>query len=157
MSLSLHEDRSQPEEGSDGPPPRHYRTRLEQVILADASVLFHSHPERSARRAAIPNAVATYLRDMDACWNTRRVRLSFHNNAHAFPADLPPSGMPGDTPLGFDRIVRLSDLREHGAGLVQVLTQLLSARDVAELPSPPSDASLGRSTALHVVGGNLPL
>jgi hypothetical protein len=142
VSSSLYEDHSQPGEGSDGPPPRHYTTRLELAILADAFVLFHSHRERSAQRAAILEAVATCLRDRDASWNTRRVRLWFHNSAHAFPADRPPSGMPGDTPPRFDRIVRLSDLHEHGAGWVQVLTQLFSARDVAELPSPPSDPSL---------------
>jgi hypothetical protein len=155
--MSLHEDHSHPEEQSDGPAHRHYTTILEEAILADAFLLFRSKPERSAERAAILNAVATHVRDMDAHWDTRRVRLWFNNNTHAFPADLPPSGMPGDTPPRFDRIVRLSDLHEHGVGLMQVLTQLLSARDVAELPSPPSDASLRRSTALYVVGGNLPL
>jgi hypothetical protein len=153
MSLSFHEDHSQPEEQPDGPPPRHYTARLEEAILPDAFLLFRSQPERSAERAAILNAVAAYLRDMDAYWNTRRVRLWFNNNAHASPADLPPSGVPGDTPPRFGRIVRLSDLREHGVGLMQALTQLLSARDVAELPSPPSGASLRRSTALHIVGG----
>jgi hypothetical protein len=41
--------------------------------------------------------------------------------------------------------------------LGQLLTRLLTDRDVAELPTPPPDASLKKSAALYVVGGNLPL
>jgi hypothetical protein len=65
--------------------------------------------------------------------------------------------MPGDSPPQFEPIARLSDLRQLEVRLEQVLTRLLSVRNIAELPSSPSDASLKKSTALYIVEGNLPL
>jgi hypothetical protein len=153
MSTGLPEQLPDPEEDHSDPPTRRHTTREELAILTVAILRFYSESERSPERAAIQKETVALLQMMDGRWTARHVRLWFSNNRQTYCV----GPCLGDSSPKFDRPVRLSDLRELEAGLEQLLTRLLTDRDMAELPAPPPDASLKRSTALYVVRGNLPL
>jgi hypothetical protein len=151
MSTGFPEQPPDPGEGPGDRPTRRRTTREELAILKVAILRFYSEAERSAERAAIQEETAARLRVMDGHWTTRHERLWFSNNRQAYCV----GPCLGDSSPKFDRPVRLSDLREPEVSLEQLLTRLLTDRDMAELPAPPPDASLKKSTALYVVRGRV--